>query len=408
VGIVIAGDSLVAPLPEDGATGSGTLFSITFTIVANGVSPIHFDLSSLVTVISGTSVDIEHTPVSGLFDNRIANTLPVPQFTGPLTGVEGQSYTFTSTSYDPDGWIVSEEWDFGDGENATGPVVSHAFAAGTYTVTLTVTDGPDGETATATASIDIQIWMEGGWVPDLIGWYAKPEHPDLNEAYGDRLLNLTAKIGNPESVEEDYEVYAEFKLYSKDEVALLGNLNSPVETLAPGEQVTVKALFDTANPQWRCFSGGEWVVYGYVHYFMHKYVGFASCYYRLVGETEWTEAYVSKYISFHVKSVRHDIGIIDMWANVTKPNQGDPVLISVNVTTEGAMQETFNIAITYKDVTIDEIPVTLDPGEFQVKTTTWDTTGVPLGAYVVNAELPLLAYERDATDQSDYVVIRVQ
>lgn len=49
-------------------------------------------------------------------------------------------------SYDPDGTIVSYEWDFGDGETASGETVTHDFAVGSsHTVTLTVTDN-DGAT----------------------------------------------------------------------------------------------------------------------------------------------------------------------------------------------------------------------------------------------------------------------
>ncbi len=407
-GFIIVGDNF-ADLPPTGVSGDGTLFSINFTIVADGVSALHFDeeLTKLSTIVEGNVVPIPCEMLGGVFDNRIANTLPVVTFSAPLTGVVGIPVTFTSSSFDPDGWIVSEDWDFGDGETDTGSVVEHTFISeGIYTVTLTVTDGPDFDTNFATMDIQIQIWMEGGWVPDLVGWYAKPEHPDLNEAYGDRTLNLLGNVGNPTDVAQ--EVYVEFKLFSKDEVTLLGNLDTDVETIDPGQIAALSAEFDTANPQWRCFSGGEWVVYGYVHYFMHKYVGFASCYSRLVGETEWTQGYVSKYISFHVKSVRHDIGIVDMWTDVIQPYPGDPVLVSVNVTNEGRMSETFIVHIFYKDVTIGDIEVTLNAGESQVVTTTWDTTGVASGPYVVKAELPLLAYERDATDQTDYCVVHVQ
>lgn len=49
-------------------------------------------------------------------------------------------------SVDPDGSIVRYEWDFGDGNTATGQTVTHTYASdGDYTVTLTVTDD-DGQT----------------------------------------------------------------------------------------------------------------------------------------------------------------------------------------------------------------------------------------------------------------------
>lgn len=46
-----------------------------------------------------------------------------------------------SKSYDPDGWIVSYQWVFGDGGSAQGENVSHAYSLpGVYTVGLRVTD----------------------------------------------------------------------------------------------------------------------------------------------------------------------------------------------------------------------------------------------------------------------------
>ncbi|MEM2779752.1 MAG: PKD domain-containing protein [Candidatus Bathyarchaeia archaeon] len=59
-----------------------------------------------------------------------------------------------SGSYDPDGYIVSYKWDFGDGNVTTtlNPIITHKYAAfGDYIVTLTVTDNSgltDQETAT--------------------------------------------------------------------------------------------------------------------------------------------------------------------------------------------------------------------------------------------------------------------
>ena len=55
-----------------------------------------------------------------------------------------------SGSYDIDGYIVSYEWDFGDGTTGQGIAVGHTYSvAGLYTVTLTVTDD-DGAIARET------------------------------------------------------------------------------------------------------------------------------------------------------------------------------------------------------------------------------------------------------------------
>ncbi len=65
-----------------------------------------------------------------------------------------------SGSYDTDGTIVSNEWNFDDGTTDSGVIVSHIYdVAGDYTVTLTVTDN-DGLTGNDTAEITVQTPAE--------------------------------------------------------------------------------------------------------------------------------------------------------------------------------------------------------------------------------------------------------
>jgi subtilisin family serine protease len=65
------------------------------------------------------------------------------------------SCTFTSTSSDPDGTIVSYVWNFGDGGTATTPGASHTYASGgTYNVTLTV---EDDDQATGTTNLNVTV-----------------------------------------------------------------------------------------------------------------------------------------------------------------------------------------------------------------------------------------------------------
>ena len=62
-----------------------------------------------------------------------------------------------SESNDPDGRIVRYLWDFGDGMNGTGKIITHAYELnGTYTVMLNVTDN-DGAWASASANKTI-LW----------------------------------------------------------------------------------------------------------------------------------------------------------------------------------------------------------------------------------------------------------
>jgi hypothetical protein len=68
-----------------------------------------------------------------------------------------------SGSFDPDGDIVSWDWDFGDGTTGDGAITTHAYdSPGRYTVTLTVTDD-DG--ATGSTTLVVQVRGGGGKAP---------------------------------------------------------------------------------------------------------------------------------------------------------------------------------------------------------------------------------------------------
>jgi len=76
------------------------------------------------------------------------NTSPTVSFTyQPTYPVANDTVTFNaSESYDPDGYITTYSWDFGDGNitTVTIPTIEHVFATyANYTVTLTVTDNDE-------------------------------------------------------------------------------------------------------------------------------------------------------------------------------------------------------------------------------------------------------------------------
>lgn len=421
----------IAPqLPPHGAVGSGTLATIKFFIVGEGVCLIHFDFSELFTVIAGNSVTISHKTQDGVFDNRPTILPPHAVFNAPLYGVEAIDVTFdASASNDASdgGWIVSYEWDFNyDGATfdveATDKIVTHAFPLrGTYTVALRVTDN-DGLTDTVTQSIPIFVWMDGGWFPDLIQNQAWPEHPKWYEDSDGRQPNFYAKVGNP--TDGEYQVYAEFTIFSKDEAKKLGTIVTPIVTLAGGQKLELSAIMDLTDNMWRAFSGcpnsDSWNWLGYYAaykpwdpFLMRRYTVFASCYYKNSSMSQFEQGYVVKYFHFNVIPVKHDTGIAQITAEPTSQVQGGAFQISLNVTNKGELDETFDITVLYKGEfasgTISVRTVTLQPGESRIETFTWDTTGLPLGTYIIKARVPACTYEwpKDLVDQEVLTVVYI-
>jgi PKD repeat protein len=123
---------------------------------------------------TGTGSAPEHTYRSGgtftvtlsVTDDRVGSgsisqdiTVADPPNVGPSAAASASCTLLDcafdgGTSFDPDGDVVSYEWDFGDGQSGSGPVPTHSYAVGgTYDVTLTVTDD-DGESATAAVRVE--------------------------------------------------------------------------------------------------------------------------------------------------------------------------------------------------------------------------------------------------------------
>lgn len=92
-------------------------------------------------------------------------------------------------STDPDGSVVSHEWDFGNGAEGTGMITSHSYDdAGSYEVVLTVTDD-DG----ATDSVTHQIVVES----------PPPTNEAPTAAFDHEVSNLTVSVDAAESHDPD-------------------------------------------------------------------------------------------------------------------------------------------------------------------------------------------------------------
>ena len=184
---VFGGDnapSVTITNPQDGDTVSGAVTVIADASDDNGVTQVEFfvDESSIGIDSNGsdgwatswdtTSVDDGFRTVTATATDTAGQTAsdsisvtvdnvndpPVASFAYSCSGL---TCDFDgSGSSDPDGTIVSYDWDFGDETTGSGVTVSHTYAEeGTYTVVLTVTDDdgandPDSQDVTVSEGSD--------------------------------------------------------------------------------------------------------------------------------------------------------------------------------------------------------------------------------------------------------------
>ena len=124
------------------------------------------------------------------------NFEPFANFTfSPSLPNVNQPVTFLSLSYDPDGYIISYSWDFGDGskETTANPAITHTYAEpGTYNVTLTVTDN-NGLSSTTSAAVVVESELTKQQIKQqiisLIFEYVQASEEEKQEI-GDQIIQL--------------------------------------------------------------------------------------------------------------------------------------------------------------------------------------------------------------------------
>jgi endonuclease/exonuclease/phosphatase family metal-dependent hydrolase/glutamine cyclotransferase len=125
-----------------------------------------------------------------------ANLPPVVTVSAnPTSGVAPLGVSFSQTSSDPDGYIASYSWTFGDGQTSTQAFPSHTYSsAGSYTARLTVTDN-QGATASATVVITANSPPSGGVTFKVLTWNSQFNKGTDNVEDLDRQATWIANMG---------------------------------------------------------------------------------------------------------------------------------------------------------------------------------------------------------------------
>jgi PKD repeat protein len=180
--------------------------------MATGVSPTHAFAADGTYVISLTvndgQVDSVASTTSATIATPPANSAPTADAGGPYNGDAGIAVNFDGrASDDPDGDVLSYQWDFGDGTIDFGATPSHVYAmAGTYTVRLVVNDGEfDSQAASTEATITDPVARNDGaalYDANCLACHGDPwsgplvddSLPGLRRVAGARSCNISGSI----------------------------------------------------------------------------------------------------------------------------------------------------------------------------------------------------------------------
>jgi PKD repeat protein len=139
-------------------------------------------------------------------------------------------YFNASDSYDPDGNIIDYFWDFGDGTNATGQVVTHAYnAEGNFTITLTIIDddGSSSNSTTVVTAINLHdVEITGVTL-------------SATQVYNNQSVTIYVTVENKETSRETFNVTTYY-----DENVIDTQLNI---SLSSRSNVTLPFVWDVTN-----------------------------------------------------------------------------------------------------------------------------------------------------------------
>lgn len=222
VDAVLLGSDLVAPYSWN--WDSTTVLDGTRTLTARAIDTIGQTGSNAVSVL-----------VDNVNDLPVANAGP-DQTVVDANGDGVELVTLNgSTSYDPDGTLVSYEWKEGTVLLGTGAIVTVNFAVGTHTVTLTVTDNRG---ASASDSVVMTVQPK----PAVNVAVTKFDARDINLG---GTYNIQAQVANLASV--PVTITLRVRVYDSTGTTLIdGTL--PDKTVNLAANGTAKARWNNPSP----------------------------------------------------------------------------------------------------------------------------------------------------------------
>jgi len=352
----------LSPYFNNGKSGSGILATMEFIVEEVGVTPL--DLSDT-DLIDPYGASMPHDVYDGYFSNTgYAN--PIAEFTfDPPSPILGKTVTFISGSYDIDGYIVSWDWDFGDGTTGNDEIMEHVYReAGTeiginaVNVTLTVTDN-----ATLKSTVTKAVPLSGH---NLAVINVKPNQTYVMQ---NRTISISVTVKNKGSYSEHFNVTA---YYNATPAAPL-----QTQLLAPKYDKTLTFFWNTSS-----VAAGTYTISANVTHWPE--LGDLDDVEFILDDNSLSADGTVTVVLTPV----HDIAVIKVTATPNLVFVGDNVSINVTIANQGFTPETFNASIYYDTNLIEErTDITVPELTSQTLTFTWNTASVHWGTYSISANV---------------------
>jgi hypothetical protein len=119
----------------------------------------------------------------------------------------------------------------------------------------------------------------------------------------------------------------------------------------------------------------------------------------LDDELETISVTIQKGFFTNLPTPFHDVAVTELSLSTKYPKQNDSVSVEVKVLNNGTVSESFNVSLFYDSNLIEMQTVTsLAPAQNATLTFDWNTTGVPLGSYIMKAEAAIVSGETEVAN----------
>lgn len=414
----------------------GTIVSYNWDF-GDGSAPVNTTsptITHIYTAAGNYTVTLTVVDSENLTDTTSASIViinyPVANFSySPSYPIVNEVVTFNASASEPDGGTIVEYfWDFGDGDNGTGVVVTHTYTTyGTFVVNLTVTDS-EGLSNSLTQEVNVREYPEASFmyspasplIGETVTFDASGSKPNGGEIisyswdFGDGFTGSGVIVNHTYS---GYGIY-NVTLTVVDSEGLSGTSTLSIRILiAPTANFTYSPKYPTVN-QSVTFNASiafdpDGTIVSYVWDFgdgnvttttspliTHVYQD-ANTYevtLTVIDDDGLTDN-ITQNIAVYTTVPIHDIAVIHVETNSSWAYRGDLIEITAIVVNEGNIVEKFNVTIYYNETEIVTFgDIYLSAGENLTLTFTWNTSTVTPGSYVIYVVTSIVEMEEDIAD----------